>query len=418
MPAVAGIAYDALSVDAPYRGYPATVYAFAPVPGALDAASSMIFIGDAGAQGQSESSALGYIGGVLGAMEQVAPPIVADIASNGVAVAGAPEPIVVVAGERHRAGAPGRALQVFAGNPLAWHATRQLTPYDQVMSVALTRVASADDFDAAIGGVTTVALFRGQATSPAWQEDGPADALAHLPATGPQPDRLVVAGNEIDIRAVADGHLLWSWTAAGGRKVLVGNIAGSTSPEFVVLGDDHSVAAFDADAPALRWRKLGVSANDIALGDRNGDGVMEVLVATTDGHLYWLDGNGDEQGANVALTYSEPRIAVAKIDAAPARVLVLRSGRDGGGFEARSLDLATQVADAYAQSGPFDRILMGDADGDGHDELVSLANIPSGDSGSLGSSSRISIRDLDTGALRWRSSIPAEPGPGGSDAFL
>ncbi|MBA8889709.1 hypothetical protein FHW12_003956 [Dokdonella fugitiva] len=416
-PAIAGIAYDAVRVEAPYRGYPANVYGFVPVPGATDVAASMLLAGQATAMGTSWYSTLGYLGGALGPTAEVAPPLMGDVPVGGVDVAATPEPIVVVAGTRPDDDR--LALRVFAGNPLAPRSSRWLTPDDQVMAVALTRVASADDVDVAVGGSAGVGLFRGQATSPAWRYDGSAYALAHLPAAGAQPDRLVVGGyGQVDIRATSDGHVLWSWTDAGARKVLVGNIAGSAAPEFVVLGSDYSVIAFNADVPALRWRKLDVSASDIALGDRNGDGVMEVLVATIDGHTFWLDGSGAQVGASVALQHSDPRVAVAKVDAARARALVLGSSYDGGGIDVRSLDLTTSVSTVDAQGGPFDRLLIGDTDGDGHDELVSLADIPFGYPTNVGYSGRVSIRDLDTHALRWRSAIPAGLGPTGSDPLV
>ncbi|MGN6520517.1 MAG: hypothetical protein ACTHK2_13930 [Dokdonella sp.] len=415
----ADVGYDAAPVELPYRGYEANVFTFAPGPGATDVRASMMFGGQASTMSSSWFSTLGYMGDAAGPTAQVAPPVLSHVVARGVDVAAASEPVVVVAGDL--AGGVNRlALQVFAGNPLAWHATRQIVPYDQVTAVALTRIASADDFDVAVGGDLGISLFRGAATSPAWRVQDSSHSIAHVPATGAQPDRLVVGGySTVDIRAVSDGHLLWSWAGTGGRKVLVGNIAGSASPEFVVLGADHSVIAFDADAPALRWRKLDVSANDIALGDRDGDGVMDVLVATTDGSGFWLDGNGMRVGGEVALPYLEARIAVAKVDAAPARVLVLGSSREGAGIGVRSLDLATSVSTVDPQGGPFDRILIGDTDADGDDELVSLADIPLGYPGVGGYAGRISIRDLDTHALRWRSAIPAEPGgPNGSDPLL
>lgn len=414
----AGIGYDAAPVELPYRGYEANVYAFLSVPGATDVNASVVFAGQASTMSSSWFSALGYMGDAMGPTAEVAPPVLSNVAGWGVDVAAGPEPIVVVAGDL--AGGPNRlALQILAGTPLTLRATRRVDPYDQVISAAFTRVAAVDDFDVAVGGALGTSLFRGQATSPAWREEGAAYALAHVPATGVQPDRLVVGGYaRVDIRAVSDGHALWSWTGTGGRKVLVGDIGGSAEPEVVVLGADHSVIAFDTDAPAQRWRRLDVSANDIALADRDGDGVMDVLVATTDGRGFWLDGNGVQVGTDAALPSVEARIAVAKVDGARARVLVLGSPREGAGIDVRSLDLATSVSTVDAQGAPFDRVLIGDTDGDGHDELISLADIPFGAMGAAGYSGRISIRDLDTHALRWRSAIPAGLGPSSSDPLL
>jgi hypothetical protein len=416
-PAAAGIAYDAAPVELPYRGYDANVFAFAPVPGATDVNASMVFAGQASNMSSNGwYTALGYMGDAAGPTAEVGLPVMGSVVASGIDIAAAPEPIVVIAGDA--AGGPARlALQVFAGNPLTPRGTRRLATYDQVTAVALTRVAGANDFDVAVGGVG-VSLFRGQATSPAWHVEASARSLAHLPAAGAQPDRLVVGGySGVDIRAVSDGHALWSWTGTGALKMLVGHIAGSTSAAFVVLGADRSVMAFDTDTPALRWRKLDVAASDIALADRDGDGVMEVLVAATDGHGFWLDGNGAQVGGQVALPYLEARVAVAKTDAARARVLVLGSSREGGGIDVRSLDLATSVSTVDSQGAPFDRVLIGDADGDGQDELVSLADIP-GPEAASGPSGRISVRDLSTHALRWRSALPDGLPGGASDPLI
>jgi len=228
------------------------------------------------------------------------------------------------------------------------------------------------------------------------------------------------ARDRVEIRQPTDGTLLWSSTATSGRKIVVGHISSAADSEFVVMGADGSLNAFSGGAsPTLLWRKADINAADFSLGDRNGDGVLEIAVATTDSKLLWLGGNGAQIGNAVTSTYPYARVAVAKVDAAPARVVAVEDNYTGGTVSVRSLDLASEVAHTAGTIGPFDSIAIGDLQGDGTEDLVSIAGIPWGYNPSVWTnSSRLTIYDLATHALVWSSAIPTGQIPDFSDRML
>ncbi len=413
----ADIAYDATPVELPYR-VTAGSYGFVPVAGASDASASLVVAGDADVFPMQQST-IGYLGPVSGIAAQVAPPALTDMVPGGVAAVASPEPIIVAAGERVVDSLVEDVVQVFSGTPLVLRSSRKVTLPRRPQAAVFTRVATATDFDLAVGGPGWVGLLRGQASTLAWQLSADAASLAVLPAAGPLPKRIVAAGNGVLVMDAADGRVIDTFPGEAGRKVLAGNLVAGGAVQFVVLGTDGRLSMFDGQPSAIRWRSDGDTyISDFALGDRDGDGLMDVLATTTTGDSFWLNGSGARVAPTGMLPF-DSRVVVAKVDGAPARVVAMSSEGAGSALEVRSLDLATTVAKVDAQQGPFDRIAIGDVDNDGDDDLVSIAGIPWGYGvPSLGRSGRLSIRDVATGALTWRSAIPAGFGPTSSDVML
>jgi len=410
LPARADVAYDAAPMELPYRANTG-LYEFAAVA-APGATASLFVVGDSESQPTQEST-IGYLGPLTGTTTQVAWPALTDLWALATAATAVPEPIVAAVGFRSIDGNGEMDLQVFSGTPPTLRSSVRLDPALEFPTAAVfTRVASPTDFDLVVGGSRTVSMFHGLAKTPAWQADMAGESLALLPASGALPLRIATTGGIID---ASDGHVLWT-TSQYASKVLVGKVRATGSPQVVALGGGR-VSIYDSNPPVLRWTSDGLNANDIALGDRDGDGVMEILVALGTGDAYWINGSGLKVGPTVVLPV-EPRVVVAKIDAAPARVVAMSSDFTGARMEVRSLDLATVVTSADAQQGPFGRIAIGDVDGDGDDEVVSIAGIPWGNGSSIGPSGRLSIRDRATNALVWRSAIPAGLGVTGSDVML
>lgn len=74
----------------------------------------------------------------------------------------------------------------------------------------------------------------------------------------------------------------------------VGDLTGDAKPEIVVASMDGRVEAFDAATRARRWtRSLGHTAIQASptLADLDDDGHLDVVVATMDGRVVWLDGS-------------------------------------------------------------------------------------------------------------------------------
>ena len=386
-----------------------------------DSSRSLIAVGTTLPGFSSTQTSLVVLGSAAGGALQGSTPILSDYVPGGIATSAYPEPMLVVLGTRTQDSEIHYGFQVFAGSPL--HAVyRRELPYsfNWPVAAALTRVASLSDFDIAFGADYGIALQRSYDSAPIWQFAETAHALATLPATGTLPVRLVSANDTgVDIRSVDDGHVLWTSTATGGKKIAVGNITGGADLEFVVLGSNGMLSAFQSDPPTLLWQNTDANAASFSLGDRNGDGTLEIAVVTFDGQVKWLGGNGAPVGGTATLPYPATEIAVAKVDAAAGRVVTIADEYTGAELQVRSLDLATRVADMGAAAGPFDHIAIGDIDGDGDGEMVALSTIPWGYAATgPANSSLLSIRDVATHALVWQSAIPAGLGPTSSDQML
>ena len=417
--ASADVTFGAVPFDTPYL-VGSAAYGLYPFDTG-DSSRSLIAVGTTLPGYSASETSLVVLGSAAAGTLQSSTPVLSDYVPGGIATSAYPEPMLVVFGTRTANSQVHYGFQVFAGSPLHAVYTHEL-PYflNWPAAAALTRVASLTDFDIAIGADYGIELQRSYDSAPIWQLGETASALATLPATGTVPVRLVSANNgEVDIRSVDDGHVLWSSTATGGKKILVGNITGTADQEFVVLGGNGTVSAFRSDPPALLWQNADANAANFALGDRNGDGTLEIAIATLDGKVSWLNGNGAPLGGAVTLPYPATKIAVAKVDSAAARVVTVADEYTGGELQVRSLDLATRVADVGAMGGPFDRIAIGDIDGNGDEEMVSLSPIPWGyPATSPPSSGLLSIHDVATHALVWQSAIPTGLGPTSSDQML
>lgn len=412
----AGVGFEAAPFAAPYLSTSSSL-ALLTVDGAGDPAHSLIGIGSTfEPDAESTLTRFGPVGG--GALATTMP-LLGHYLPLGVATASSPEPIVVVVGSRIDESISHDGLDVFAGDPLHFVAVRGMPSlYIQYpSSIALTRVASPTDFDFALGSSGRITYWRPQSSTPVWNIESNAFAIATLPAHGSTPMRLAVsAGDHVEIRSLVDGSVTWTSNDTGGGKIVVGTLG--TTPAFLVRDPNGGITAYRADPPALLWRNADANAADFSLGDRNGDGALEIAVTASDGRVYWLGSNGAPVGASVTLPYPAMKVAVAKVDAAAARVVTVTDPYTGGDLEVRSLDLGAVIAHDPGNSGPFDAIAIGDLDGGGDDEMASLSPIPWGYPPSLAlNSGLVSIRDVATGALLWSSAIPAGLGPTSSDSL-
>lgn len=412
----ADIALEVGPFNTPYRSDSSAVGLYAL--GAAGGSPSWLLAVGRAIQAESVTT-LALLGPVAAGTLQTSVPVLSDYRAGAVATSATPEPMAVVVGSQTKDHLVSYGLEVFAGTPLRSRYRRTLPPINSPKAATLTRVASLSDFDVAIATGVDLTLWKANATGPAWYVSDTANALATLPATATLPARLVATGADVAIRRVDDGQVLWRSPAAAGRKILVGAIRAGVAPQFVVLGTNGDVAAFASDPPALLWHKVDANADDIAFGDRDGDGMQDIAVATRDGKLLWLNGNGAQVGSAATLAYPAAQVAVAKVDAAAARVISIGTGYTGAQLQVRSLNLTTTVASVDAAAGPFDRIAIGDLDGDGREQMASLAAIPWGWTPSPASDSgRLAIHDLATGARLWSSAIPAGLGPTASDILF
>lgn len=417
---------DAGVVFAPHLVDPANLAGtgaagFYPVDFSGTGQRTLVAVGDLMQSGTYDQTEVVTLGAPVGGVFQRSRALLPRYANveRAVATNSYPTPLVLVAGYSVVDFNVKRGFDVYAGSPLAPAYSRPVYGLNDFTSAAFTRVASAADFDVALGSYGQIELWPATATAPIWTvATSSYSALALLPAYGSNPARLICAGgSQVELRDLGDGHVLWSAPISGGNKILVGNIAGDAAPEFVIVGAGSGMAAFSSNPAALLWQGTG-NYVDADLYDRNDDSLLDIVYTDSDAHLGWIAGNsGAQVGARVSVPHRIDHIAVGNVGSATSNLVTRIPPGPGAGLGIWPLSLAGELAHQQVETGPFDRFVVGDLDGSGRDKIAGLSFVPMAFS-STWMPTRLRIVDPATGSLVWSGSFPSNVAPESSAPYI
>jgi len=338
--------------------------------------------------------------------------------TRAVATSPPPNPLLLIAGDGVEDSHFFSGIEVYAGWPLQRAFTSAIYSPNGVSAAALTRAASASDFDVALGGYSQISLWSSKAVAPTWSApSGSITAMATLPAAGVNPARLIAAGAQLELRDLTDGSVLASAPLNGGRRILIGNVAGNSDPEIVVVGNGAGIAVFSSNPLGLLWQDTSKDYVDADLYDRNNNGLLDIVLTDYEQHLSWRDGAGNPIGTATAVPQRVSRIAVADTGGTTPALVARTDTGPGAGIGVWPLDLVAEQEHEQVEQGPFDNFIVGDAGATGSDLIVSISQVPTG-AFSTYMASRIRIVDPASGTMIWSGSIPANVDPANSDEFV
>lgn len=241
-------------------------------------------------------------------------------------------------------------------------------------------------------------LDAGDGTPVLWSSDlpGPAAEPALADITGDGNADIVVTGYNGAFAFRHDGLLLWqqpdvkSWYSDGGgiygwNGAAIGNLDGAGAPEIVIAAWDDALYVLDNDGNVLDSVPVGPRVTSPLLADITGDGLLDIIVA--EGHtlsVYTFDATDGLQLAwDYTLaettvrsgTYGSPAVADLDGDGSPEiiinwgpRIEALTAGGD-------LLWSSYMGSDSYYYPSP---VTVGDATGDGQVNIITASAIHGG----------------------------------------
>ncbi len=224
--------------------------------------------------------------------------------------------------------------------------------------------------------------------------------------------------------ATANGHVVdsathavqWFLEGGFGRLVRAADIDGDGLDEIVAAGFSGTVQAFDVDLQAPTWSFIvddGVEA--MQMGDIDDDGVVEVVIGDgAFGDILAFDGTTGQAEGVMNADFGVTDIAVVDVDEDGRTEVLWGAGAASTGPDHLYVvdwPARTVLSQTTHLDGPFVGPEVGDLDGDGRDELVTVTF--GSDSGFEGG--RIIV--IDGQQLTVRAISPGVGGsPGGSSS--
>lgn len=159
-----------------------------------------------------------------------------------------------------------------------------------------------------------------------------------------------------------------------GDRIAIGDVNGDGGDEVVVANTtSHLVRVYDVAGILLRSFDAGYDVDDaLAVGDVNGDGSAEILIAgdfSKDIDVFDMTGNLLDS-FNSAFDLDDALLTGDLDGDGTDEIIVI--GNFNGGVDIYEMD-GDKIADFDSDYDPFDRAATGDMDGDGVDELL-IAN--------------------------------------------
>jgi hypothetical protein len=177
-----------------------------------------------------------------------------------------------------------------------------------------------------------------------------------------------------------DGGLVWRYEAGGAISAIVLTDLDGDGRAQVVVGSADGEVSHLSDAGKLTWtfRAAGTASVGgtvwavlpcLTMADLDGDGQVELLAGSYDGHVYALNGNGQERWSFDA---GRPVLGiwVGDLDADGRPEIVPNPHRGG---ELHALENDGYLAWQQHTRGEVGQVQGGDVDGDGQAELVLLS---------------------------------------------
>lgn len=401
-------------------GYAATYSLFDGSIASLNAAGSLLEIGSTrpcAGVGQALISSIGPLHESKLARSRPFLPGLVD-APAAVDLADTLEPTFVVLGNRTRDSLIRSEVAVYTGWPPQMQSRRDTdSAVGDAKSVAVTRYVDPTHFDIlVVNNGLSLRHVDGADITTVWAFAMPyATRVALLPVATPNLQRAIVMSRD-EVRAVdvASGDVVWTGTS-GGVDLQTGTLGPAETPVVLVSGPFAGVTAYRTNPLSVLWQRTDLPAVSALIGDFNLDGRNEVLVATYLGRLQRLGDDGSNSGTAVSLpgitnSYNfEMKLTQARVSgiAAPQIIVVAEelytASSHVSGTYVFSTNLQTQLGFEPRQTGVCNAVRVGDVDGDGHDEIVTLGRT-AGDQGPFYSSVRVVA--AESGTEQWLRSLP------------
>lgn len=193
-----------------------------------------------------------------------------------------------------------------------------------------------------------------------------------------------------------DGLFRQTWSSFPEETALAAlDVAGTPSGAKLAVLYQHSLRIFDARSK-VELLNIPIATpydTDVALGDLDGNGVLDAVVCDEDTlYLFELE-NGTPTGVRHGFGCSEVKIGQVDDD---AQLEIVIAGNPAGGYVLDGVSLAVEWGDL---EGFGAQIALGDLDGDGHDEILAANDM----------NTAARALDPETGTELWRKELNGYP---------
>ena len=386
----------------------------------LDAAgvSTTFQIGWTRGSGSGPQASFSRVSAVGTELRPALPTVVPLDFAYGLASSDFPQPRLLMAGIRTENSISNRRVVAYCGADMTLCLDREVQMVNAPQDIALVTQGSGSVFDFIVSSANELSYQHANSPSPVWTKTIPdLRAMALVTPTSSSTPAIAVVSTNLQLLNASNGELIsqmpWSSTNGSRVRILVGNVTGSSEPQFLVWDGSYGIAAFGTEPLRLLWQNNDRQLSTATLLDRVGSVMKDVVILDTNRQLFKLDNAGNVALAGGVIDFYPSLLG--SIHLSDVAVDLLAPSGTGDGTKAiagSNLQIVTASMETYSDW--FNKFEVADLDGSGVEKLVGLA-----DRAFNGArDSWLRIVDMDSGHEEWAARFPSNVGVGEADEYL